>query len=215
MISFNLLPWREELAKEAKQIFIRQAILAVILGLTLGGAGYFSVSMMVQSQVDKNDRLKAANADAEKKIAEIRDLRDQIKVLTERKKVVEGLQNNRNQATRIMEQLGTLLPEGASLTDVVQKGPKIKITGIALNQSLVATTMTAFDTSEWLSDPILVQIKAIDAKTPGGAVVTASEFILEIKYTNPDEVVLPGLKSRLTPAQQVSQKLEEAKAQKP
>ena len=134
-VSFNLLPWREELKREAKQTYIRQSVLAVMLGAVIVGASYFGMTLLVSAQEAKNERIVRANAQADERIKEIKDLQSQIKVLNERKKVVESLQNSRNQATRIMEQMGVKLPEGVFFLNMKQTGPKLRLTGIALNQS--------------------------------------------------------------------------------
>ena len=196
-VSFNLLPWREELKREAKQTYIRQSVLAAMLGAVIVGASYFGMTLLVSAQEAKNERIVRANAQADERIKEIKDLQSQIKVLNERKKVVESLQNSRNQATRIMEQMGVKLPEGVFFLNMKQTGPKLRLTGIALNQSLVALTMTQLDNSEWFAEPTLIEIKA-------------NNFILDVRYTNPDDVVLPGLVP--SPAAQISQKLRENNA---
>ena len=196
-VSFNLLPWREELKREAKQTYIRQSVLAAMLGAVIVGASYFGMTLLVSAQEAKNERIVRANAQADERIKEIKDLQSQIKVLNERKKVVESLQNSRNQATRIMEQMGVILPEGVFLLNMKQTGPKLRLTGIALNQSLVALTMTQLDNSEWFAEPTLIEIKA-------------NNFILDVRYTNPDDVVLPGLVP--SPAAQISQKIRENNA---
>ena len=46
-IAFNLLPWREELEREARHTYIRQSVLSVILGGVLIGVGYFGMTIMV------------------------------------------------------------------------------------------------------------------------------------------------------------------------
>ena len=196
-VSFNLLPWREELKREAKQTYIRQSVLAVMLGAVIVGASYFGMTLLVSAQEAKNERIVRANAQADERIKEIKDLQSQIKVLNERKKVVESLQNSRHQATRIMEQMGVKLPEGVFFLSMKQTGPKLRLTGIALNQSLVALTMTQLDNSEWFAEPTLIEIKA-------------NNFILDVRYTNPDDVVLPGLVP--SPAAQISQKIRENNA---
>lgn len=209
-IAFNLLPWREEIEREAKQNYIRQSILSAILGGVIVGAGYFGMTLLVSAQEAKNERIVRANAQADEKIKEIKDLQSQIKVLNERKKVVESLQNSRNQATRIMEQMGVKLPEGVFLLGLKQTGSKIRLTGVALNQSLVALTMTQLDNSEWFAEPALIEIKAVDAKSETGTVVKANNFIIDIRYTNPDDVLLPGLV--LTPEAQLAQKIRDSNA---
>lgn len=206
-VSFNLLPWREELERERKQDYIRQSALAAALGIVMAGAAYFSVTLLVNTQESKNERLVNANIEADEKIKEIKELQGQINVLNERKKVVESLQNSRNQATRIMEQLGVKLPDGVYLLGLKQTGAKVRLTGIALNQGLVASTMTKLDLSEWFAQPTLIEIKSVDVKANSGMVLKANNFILDVVYTNPDDVVLPTLVE--SPSAQVLQKIRE------
>ena len=73
-LSFNLLPWREELEREAKNTFIRQSILSGILGCVLVGASYFAVNVVVQTQNEKNERIRVAIKDSDSQIKEIKDL---------------------------------------------------------------------------------------------------------------------------------------------
>ena len=214
-IAFNLLPWREELEREARNTYVRQSVLSAILGGVLVGVAYFGVTVMVSSQDARNERLVKANAEAQEKIKAINDLQGQIKVLNERKKVVESLQNARNQATRIMEQMGVKLPDGVFLTNLKQTGAKVRITGVALNQSLVATTMSNLDASEWFSNPVLVEIKSISAKTDNGVTVSAQNFTLELKYTNPEEVVLHDFAPAASIENQIKQKSMESGAVPP
>ena len=209
-IAFNLLPWREELEREARHTYIRQSVLSVILGGVLIGVGYFGMTLMVSSQNARNDRLVKANEVAAEKIKEITDLQGQIKVLNERKKVVESLQNARNQATRILEQMGVRLPEGVFLMGLKQSGGKVRLTGVALNQSLVATTMSTLDRSEWFSRPVLVEIKSVDAKTEAGITIKAQNFILDVQYTNPEEVTLQDVAPAPAIERQIRQKMLES-----
>lgn len=70
--------------------------------------------------------------------------------------------------------------------------------------------MTQLDNSEWFAEPTLIEIKAVDARSDTGAVVKANNFIIDVRYTNPDDVVLPGLVP--SPAAQISQKIRENNA---
>ncbi len=154
------------------------------------GAGYAAASLRVSQQEARNDRVATAIKQEDAKIKEIKDIQDQIKILNERKSVVEGLQNSRNQATRIMEQMGLRLPQGVYLTEIKQSGPKIRLSGVAQNQALVAQTMTQLDNSEWFAEPTLIEIKGVD--NASNASTRINSFTVEIKYTNPEDVILPG-----------------------
>lgn len=195
MIYINLLPWREQEKLEARKEFIKHASIAGAAGVAIAGAWFFMAMGLVDHQQNINSRLDAAIKVQEKKIVEIKDLQDEIKTLLERKKVVESLQHDRNQATRIFEQLSTKLPVGVQLKNIQQKGSKIRLNGYAQNNTLVSKTMSELPTSDWFKNPILVEVKAVDLKT-GNATVKASEFTLDITYINPEEVTLTTVQKK-------------------
>lgn len=188
MTYINLLPWREERDALIKTHFIKLSVLAMICGVIVTLLWYGAVYQAIEKQESTNDLLTDAIKVQDQRIAEIKDLKEQIQVLVARKKVVENLQNNRNQATRIFEQLGTRLPEGVLIKSIKQVGPKITLVGVALNNTLVSKTMSSLEGSEWFAQPVLVEIRATDAKSLSGSTIKASEFTMEIKYNNPDAI---------------------------
>lgn len=189
MIYINLLPWREERDKIIKNHFIKQCILAALAGVGIVALWSAFMFQQIETQVSKNKQLKGAIAVQEKKISEIKDLKEQIQVLVARKKVVENLQNNRNQATKIFEQLGVRLPEGVQIKSIKQVGPKVTVTGIAMNNTLVSRTMSSLDDSEFFTQPILVEIRATDVKSINNGNIKASAFTLQFQYSDPDAIV--------------------------
>lgn len=189
MIYINLLPWREELSEAEKKNFIQVHFLVGLVAVAMVGLVYGATFGLIDRQEAVNTKISHAVKIQEKRILEIKDLKEQIQILIDRKKVVESLQNNRNEATRIFVQLASLLPEGVSLKSVKQQGVKITLNGVALNNSLISHTMTSLEKSKWLFAPVLVEIKAIDVRTPGGATIKASEFTLDVKYGNPEDTL--------------------------
>lgn len=189
MIYINLLPWREQEKLEAKKEFIKHSAIAGAAGIAVIAAWFLTTLGVIEQQDSVNAQLDSAIKVQEKKITEIKDLKEEIKTLLERKKVVESLQHDRNQATRIFEQLSMKLPIGVQLKGIAQKGNKIRLSGYAQNNTLVSKLMADLPTSDWFKDPILVEIKAVDVKM-GTATIKASEFNLDITYVNPEEVTL-------------------------
>ena len=86
----------------------------------------------------------------------------------------------------------------------------MRLTGVALNQSLVATTMSTLDRSEWFSRPVLVEIKSVDAKTEAGITIKAQNFMLDVQYTNPEEVTLQDVAPAPAIERQIRQKMLES-----
>lgn len=197
MIYINLLPWREQEKVEAKKEFIKHSIIAGAAGLAITAAWFLTATGMVEQQNSINSQLENAIKVQEKKITEIKDLQEDIKTLLERKKVVESLQHDRNQATRIFEQLSIKLPIGIQLKTISQKGSVIRLNGYAQNNSLVSRAMAELENSDWFRHAVLVEVKAVDVKT-GNATVKASEFTMDITYHNPEEVTLTTVEKKGT-----------------
>lgn len=163
MIRVNLLPHRQ-LKREARQReFGLMAIFSAVAASAVVFMGYTIINAKVESQLDRNQRLDAAIVKLDKEIANIKDLKDQISAMLERKQVVENLQTNRSQAVVVFDELSRQLPEGMYLKSIKQEGNVITIDGIADTNARVATLVRNFNTSNWMDSPTLIEIKAVTA----------------------------------------------------
>jgi len=101
------------------------------------------------------------SAKLDKEIEDIKDLKQQISLMLERKQVVENLQTNRHQAVVIMDEISRQLPDGMYFNRVQQKGKTITLEGVSDTNARVATMVRNLDRSYWLTNPKLVEIKAV------------------------------------------------------
>lgn len=161
MIRVNLLPHRQ-IRREAKQReFGLMALFSAIAACTVLFMAYTIINGRVDSQLERNGRLNNAIAKLDKEIADIKDLREQISAMLERKQVVENLQTDRSQAVIVFDELSRQLPEGMYYKSIKQEGKVITIEGIADTNARVATLVRNFNQSQWLESPILIEIKAV------------------------------------------------------
>jgi len=161
MIRVNLLPHRQ-IRREAKQReFGLMALFTAVAACAILFVAYTVINSKVESQLERNQRLNNAIAKLDKEIADIKDLREQISAMLERKQVVENLQTNRSQAVIVFDELSRQLPEGMYLKSIKQEGKVITIEGVADTNARVATLVRNFNQSNWLESPILIEIKAI------------------------------------------------------
>lgn len=194
MIRVNLLPHRQ-IRKEARQ---REFGLMVLFSAIAAGAivfmGYTIINGQVETQLERNKRLDAAIVKLDKEIADIKDLKDQISAMLERKQVVENLQTNRSQAVVVFDELSRQLPEGMYLKSVKQQGNVITIEGVADTNARVATLVRNFNASNWLESPILIEIKAVTTNN-----VKQNIFTLKVNLKVPkqeDEDTVSGTKPK-------------------
>ncbi len=161
MIRINLLPHRELKREAQKKQF--NALLGV--SMIAGVLFLFLANSLIQGQVDnqlyRNQRLDQEIAKLDKEIEDIKDLKQQIRLMLERKHVVEDLQTNRHQAVVIMDEISRQLPDGMYFKHVQQKGKTITLEGVSDTNARVATMVRNLDRSYWLTNPKLVEIKAI------------------------------------------------------
>ncbi len=161
MIRVNLLPHRQ-IRREAKQReFGLMALFSAVAACTILFVAYTVINSKVESQLERNQRLNNAITKLDKEIADIKDLREQISAMLERKQVVENLQTNRSQAVIVFDELSRQMPEGMYLKSIKQEGKVITIEGVADTNARVATLVRNFNQSNWMESPILIEIKAI------------------------------------------------------
>lgn len=162
MIRINLLPWREARRKAHNlQFYILMAMVAGLAGsIVLLVHGYYATRISIQDE--RNRFLKNENVKLDKEIAEIKKLKEEIQSLLSRKRVIETLQADRAQTVYLLEQLVRQTPDGVYLSSVRQKGAKVSLTGYAQSNARVSTLMRNFEASDFLSNPVLVEIKAVN-----------------------------------------------------
>lgn len=161
MIRINLLPHRQ-LKREARQREF--SMMAVFVGIAAAATVFLGSSYInnqIEGQVARNNRLNEEIAKLDKEIADIKDLKDQIRVMLERKQVVENLQTDRNQAVVILDDLSRQLPDGMFYKSIKQQGNKITLEGVADTNARVATLVRNVNGSQWLTSPNLVEIKSV------------------------------------------------------
>jgi len=165
MIRVNLLPHRQ-IRREARQReFGLMALFFAIAAAAIIFLGYTFINAKINAQMERNARLDAAIVKLDKEIADIKDLKDQISTMLERKQVVENLQTNRSQAVVVLDELSRQLPEGMYLKSIRQQGNVISIDGIADTNARVATLVRNLSTSNWMELPSLVEIKSVMVNT--------------------------------------------------
>ncbi|MDI1298755.1 PilN domain-containing protein [Methylotenera sp.] len=165
MIRVNLLPHRQ-IRREARQReFGLMALFSAIAASVIIFLGYTYINAKIDAQAERNARLDTAIVKLDKEIADIKDLKDQISTMLERKQVVENLQTNRSQAVVVLDELSRQLPEGMYLKSIKQQGNVISIEGVADTNARVATLVRNLSTSNWMESPSLVEIKSVIVNT--------------------------------------------------
>jgi len=162
MRKINLLPWREELRREAQRNFMILLILAAVVaaGCVFAVNRYFDAQISNQNQ--RNAYLNTEIAKLDRQIARIAELDETRSRLLERKQVIEDLQANRTLMVRLFDQLVRTVPTGIRLLNARQVDDQITITGTSQSNARVSTYLRNLEASSVLHNP---QLRIIEAET--------------------------------------------------
>lgn len=188
MARINLLPWREQLREERKQRFLVAlgGVLVVSAGLVFLAGQYLNSA--IEQQTARNEFVRKEIAVLDARIKEISELKTRREQLLERMKIIQDLQGNRPIIGRVFDQLVRTLPDGVYFNELKMTGKSIAIIGAAESNNRVSNLMRNLDSSDWLKEPNLTEVKAITA----GAVDQANEFRLTVLQTRPGEEAEEG-----------------------
>ena len=175
----NLLPHRAERRKRSRQHFMTVSFGTAVVGALLAGMVYQFYARQIERQIDRNTFLTNEIKKLDKDIAEINDLRNQIQALLARKQIIETLQADRAQTVHLLEQMVRQMPEGVYLKSMRQTAQKVHLVGYAQSNARVSTLMRNIESSPWLDQPLLVEVKS--ATTADKKRVSQFEMYLQLK----------------------------------
>jgi type IV pilus assembly protein PilN len=175
MMRINLLPHRQIKRAERQREFGLMALMAAGAACAVVFLGWQFLGAQRDAQVERNTRIETAISALDKEIADIKDLKDQINNVLERKQIVENLQTNRSQAVIILDELTRQLPEGLYLKSIKQAGNLITLQGVADTNARVATLVRNLSVSNWMESPNLVEIKSLTVNN-----IKQNEFTLTV-----------------------------------
>ena len=188
MAKINLLPWREERRKELLNGFlVMLGLVALFAGLTVGIIHFYH-SQLIERQNTRIGYIDKRIKEVDKKITEIKELEKQKESLLSRMRAIESLQRDRPLIVHLFDELVRSIPEGMSILDLKQEGPKITITGEAQSNARVSSFMRKIQQSEWLKDPKLKIIKEQKVRIKKGDIdqeKIVNEFMLTFEQVMP------------------------------
>lgn len=188
MIRINLLPHREARRALRRREFNFILIGTLVFAAALWYVGKLYLDERVATQMRRNDLLVAENKKLTEQIDEIKKLKDQTAALLARKQVVETLQVNRSASVKLLDQLVRQLPDGVYLKAFKQTGTKVNLTGIAQSNARVSTLMRNLESSPYLINAELVEIKAVNDRNQQ----RVNEFSLNISLKGLEAAPVPG-----------------------
>lgn len=162
MAKINLRPWREELREEKQKEYL--SALALV-GIVAGAIWWFAngaLNSAIDSQQARNDYLQRQASALDKKIVEIRELREKREELLDRMRLIQELQGNRPVIVRVFDEMARIVPEEVFFVEVKSEGTRFTIDGRASSNDEISQLMRNFDKSAWFANPNLLGVQAGD-----------------------------------------------------
>jgi type IV pilus assembly protein PilN len=155
MPRINLLPWRDQQRSERKLHFFLALGGAVGLAALVAGAAYVMLGVMIDSQDNRNLRLKGQIKLLDAQIEQINDLEAQKQKFISRMQIIEKLQRSRPEVVHLFDEMVKVMPDGTYLTSIKESDNKLKLEGIAQSSTRVSSLMRNIADSQWMKNPEL------------------------------------------------------------
>ncbi|GLS90651.1 fimbrial protein [Psychromonas marina] len=159
MSNINLLPWREDYKKKKKNTFFVILLLSSLAILALSYLGKVYIDAMISAQNQRNQYLQTQTIILDRRIAEIRNIKEEKAQLERRINLIQKLEEKRNYATHLFNTLAETVPEGVYLRTATFNKEKVVVKGAAESSNRVTRMMRNVDSSGWLGDSYLSNIK--------------------------------------------------------
>ncbi|MGH8588798.1 MAG: PilN domain-containing protein [Gammaproteobacteria bacterium] len=168
MARINLLPWREERRRERTRRFGT----AMVVGVAVSAAVIAAVHLIYQDRIDgqnaRNAYLEEQIAILDDKIKKIQGLERERQQLIDRMRAIETLQTSRPVVVRLFDEIVTALPDGVSITEISQSNTEWTLKGISESNARVSNFMRNIEASPAFKEPRLDIIETKGGETKGG-----------------------------------------------
>ncbi|MDQ3774346.1 MAG: PilN domain-containing protein [Pseudomonadota bacterium] len=155
MARINLLPWREERRRERTRRFGT----AMVVGVIMSAAVIVAVHLIYQDRIDgqnaRNAYLEEQIAILDDKIKKIQGLERERQQLIDRMRAIETLQTSRPVVVRLFDEIVTALPDGVSITEISQSNTEWTFKGISESNARVSNFMRNIEASPVFKEPRL------------------------------------------------------------
>ena len=194
MSNINLLPWREASKQRQKRLFLGILGIAAVCSLGMVLLVNFVFKQATASQDQRNLYLQNEIVQLDARIGQINTLKKRRNDLIERMRLIDQLQQSRNQAVHLYNDLPSLVTAGVYLDSLAFKDGQIDVVGRTEAHSRVASMMRMIDKSGWLGQTSISSIfvspsseKEDDGEEESQS-VALSQFSVMFKVLNQDSL---------------------------
>lgn len=158
MSNINLLPWRDELKKKKKKIFLIVLGLSAVLILGISYLGKLYVDALIGAQNQRNQYLQVQNTILDRRIKDVRQIKKEKEELERRILLIQKLEDKRNYATHLFNILPQVVPTGIYLRSITFANEQVDVQGMSESNNRLTTMTRNIENSAWLGNAYISSI---------------------------------------------------------
>ncbi|MFQ3236464.1 MAG: type IV pilus assembly protein PilN [Paraglaciecola sp.] len=160
MSHINLLPWREALRQQQKKNYLTMLVSLGLAMISLMFAAGMVIDNLIAEQKDRNQYLEQELAFVDQQIVQIKDIQQSKQAIEQRMALIEQLEVSRNAASKVLDELVRLVPNGVSFSSFSRSGNHVEVLGISDSNNRLADFMRRLEESDVFSSGDLSSIIA-------------------------------------------------------
>jgi type IV pilus assembly protein PilN len=142
------------------------------------------IGTQITVQKDRNEFLDTETKLLDRKITEIRTLREERQALIDRMEVIQNLQTDRPITVYLFDSLARLIPEDVYLSSMAKDGNRLSLRGVGKTNISVTDFMRALDESEYFSNPRISGFSSVDIDPNTGS--SGYQFTIDVQQITPN-----------------------------
>lgn len=174
MSNINLLPWRDELKKKKKKMFLIFLGLSAVLILGVSYLGRVYVDLLIDGQNQRNQYLQVQTLILDKRIAAVRQIQKEKAELERRINLIQKLEEKRNYATHLFNILPQVVPTGIYLNRITFANGQVDVNGMSESNNRLTKMTRNIDSSAWLEEAYISSIVSGPTKP-----IKLSQFVMK------------------------------------
>jgi type IV pilus assembly protein PilN len=156
-----------------------------VLMLVSVGSVHYWFTQQIEFQSQRNKYIKNQIAELDVKIKAIVELDVEKDALEARMTIIQELQSSRPEIVHLFDEVVMSLPEGIFYKKIAQKGRSLTMTGVAQSNARVSSLMRNIESSDWMKNPRLQEIKRDQQKGTEQETLRLSNFVLTTSQQGP------------------------------
>lgn len=163
MIKINLLPTKRKVSKkisELQQQMVLGGLLLILTGIIIG---FFWMNLNARiARLEQEKRLAEVKIQEQKKmLREVATIEAERKQVQDKINIIEQLKKNQTGPVRLLDEVSKALPEGVSISSLVESGGQVDIGGDAFTNEIIVRFVDNLKASPLLEDVFLMETRRV------------------------------------------------------